>query len=74
MTAQTLKRLVGVLAIAAAVWLAVTLTADGGDGPISATGEITQFFEGMDESSVTAVRFTGGGSSSSSYASRKNGW
>jgi len=58
-TEQTLKRLVGVLVAAIVVWIAAVSLSSDGDGPILATGDITAFFEGVDTSSVTAVRFTG---------------
>jgi hypothetical protein len=58
-TEQTLKRLIAVLVAAIVVWVAAVSLSSDGDGPIVATGAITEFFDGVDSSSATAVRFIG---------------
>jgi len=58
MSERMLKQLVGALVVAVALWLvAAFLTGDGGS--ISAAGDIANFFEGLDESSVRGVRIEG---------------
>ena len=59
MSERTLKRLLGALGGAALIWLVVFLTANReGDTPAEVTGEIATFFEGVSDSTVTAVTFS----------------
>lgn len=55
MTELTLKRLLGVFAIAVAVWVVSSLLSGGGSGAITAPGEISGFFDGVDATTVTAI-------------------
>lgn len=57
MSERTLKQLVGALAVVAGLWLVVSLVARGGGGGIDAPTEIGATFDGVDGSSVQAVRF-----------------
>lgn len=58
MSETTLKRLVGALVIAVALWVVVKLAA-GDQGGIAATGDIARFFEGMGDSAIESVRMSG---------------
>ena len=58
MSERMLKQLVGALAITVALWAIVSFLSGGG-GSISASGEITDLFEGLGESSIDAVRIEG---------------
>lgn len=58
MSERTLKQLVGALAVVAVLWAVASLIARGG-GSIDAPTELGAVFEGVDPSSVTAVRFIG---------------
>lgn len=60
MSELALKRLVGALAVVVMLWLGAMLITDG-SGSISASGEITGFFDGVDSASVDAVRIGDGG-------------
>lgn len=56
MTERTLKRLVGALAVAVALWIVAELIS-GGSGSIGASGEIAGFFDDVDAESLEAIRF-----------------
>jgi hypothetical protein len=55
MTERTLKRLVGALAVAVALWIIAELVS-GGSGSIGASGEIAGFFDDVDTASLAALR------------------
>lgn len=59
MSERTLKRLVGALAVAVALWVVTSLVAGGGGGAAGPAGEITTIFEGVSESTLEAVRLSG---------------
>lgn len=58
MSESTLKKLVGALALVAVVWVVVTLMSRGG-GSIDAPNDLGAVFDGVTDSTVTAVRFVG---------------
>ncbi len=59
MSDQTLKRIFGALAILVMLWVgSVLLSGRGGEGPTT-DGGITSFFEGLDATTVDAVRIAG---------------
>ena len=59
MNEQTLKRIFGALAILVMLWLgSVLLSGRGGGGPTT-DGAIASFFEGLDATTVDAVRIAG---------------
>ena len=58
MSERSLKQLVGALAVVAVLWAVASLIGRGG-GAIDAPTELGAVFEGVDPSSVTAVRFIG---------------
>jgi Domain of unknown function (DUF4340) len=58
MSEQNLKKLVGVLAIAVAVWL-VSLLFSGGSGSIAASGEISGFFDDVESASIVSLEIVG---------------
>ncbi|MEQ1856895.1 MAG: DUF4340 domain-containing protein [Longimicrobiales bacterium] len=61
MSARTLQRLLGALGAAAAIWLVVFLAADRAaesEADPVIEGPIVGFFDGVDESTLTAARFT----------------
>jgi uncharacterized protein DUF4340 len=58
MSEQGLKKLVGALAIAVAVWLVSSLFSDG-SGSISASGEINGFFDDIERASITSLEMAG---------------
>jgi uncharacterized protein DUF4340 len=58
MSEQALKRLVGALVVAVALWGVTTLLSSDGDGARAASGEIATLLDGISETSVSAVRMT----------------
>ncbi|MGD2046098.1 MAG: DUF4340 domain-containing protein [Gemmatimonadota bacterium] len=56
MSERALKRLVGALAVVFALWLVAYLVTRGG-GSIDAPSDVAAAFDGVDETSVTAIRF-----------------
>lgn len=56
MSERALKRLVGALAVVGGLWLVALLVSRGG-GSIDAPNDLGATFEGVDATSVTAVRF-----------------
>lgn len=56
MSERTLKQLVGALAIVAGLWLVASLVSRGGDS-IEAPAGLGATFEGVEPTSVTAIRF-----------------
>ena len=59
MSEQTLKRIFGALGILVLLWLgSVWLSGRGGEGP-APDGSVASFFEGLDETTVDAVRIAG---------------
>lgn len=60
MSEVALKRLVGALAVVAGLWVIASLVSRGG-GSIEAPTDLGTVFEGVDETSVAAVRFVGAG-------------
>jgi hypothetical protein len=58
MSESTLKKLVGALAVVAALWVLATLLSRGG-GSIEAPNDLAATFDGVADSTVTAVRFIG---------------
>ncbi len=56
MSERALKQLVGALAVVVALWFVASLFSRGG-GSIDAPGGLDATFDGVDETSVTAVRF-----------------
>jgi len=58
---RTLKRLVGALVVLVGVWL-VSMLFSGGSGSISASGEMVDFFDGIDATTLEAVRMVRGDS------------
>lgn len=56
MSERTLKQLVGALAVVAGLWLVASLVTGGG-GAIDAPTALSETFDGVDATSVTAVRF-----------------
>ncbi|MDH3207529.1 MAG: DUF4340 domain-containing protein [Gemmatimonadota bacterium] len=56
MSERTLKQLVGALAVVGGLWLVASLVTGGGGG-IDAPTDLSETFEGVDATSVTAVRF-----------------
>lgn len=61
MSDRTLKRLVGALAVAVALWVVTALVTGGGGGSAAPSGEIATIFEGVSESTLEAVRLSGTG-------------
>jgi len=61
MSARTFKQLVTALLVVAISWGLASLFSRGGGDSIAATGEIATFFDGVNESSISAVRMAGGG-------------
>jgi len=59
MSARTLKQLVGALLVVAISWGLASLFSRGGGDSMAATGEIATFFDGVNESSISAVRMAG---------------
>ena len=59
MSARTLKQLVGVLLVVAISLGLASLFSRGGGDSMAATGEIATFFDGVNESSISAVRMAG---------------
>jgi len=60
MSERTLKQLVGALVVVVGLWAIAALFSSGG-GSIGAAGDIAGFFEGVDASTVSAVRLSGTG-------------
>ncbi|MAW73880.1 MAG: hypothetical protein CME11_06475 [Gemmatimonadetes bacterium] len=60
MSARTFKQLVTALLVVAISWGLASLFSRGGGDSIAATGEIATFFDGVNESSISAVRMAGG--------------
>lgn len=60
MSARTFKQLVAALLVVAISWGLASLFSRGGGDSIAATGEIATFFDGVNESSISAVRMAGG--------------
>jgi hypothetical protein len=58
MSDRVLKQLVGALAVVVAIW-AVTSLFSNDSGSIAASGEITEFFDGLDAQTVSVVRIDG---------------
>jgi hypothetical protein len=58
MSPRTLKRLLGALGAAAAVWLVVFLVSNREVSEPAIEGSIATFFEGVSDSTLDAVRFT----------------
>jgi hypothetical protein len=56
MSDRALKQLVGALAVVVVLWVVATLLSRAGDGSIDAGGDLAQFFDGVDATSVTSVR------------------
>jgi hypothetical protein len=56
MSERTLKRLVGALAVAVALWVIAELVSSG-SGSIGASGDIAGFFDDVDAESLEAIRF-----------------
>ena len=59
MSARTLKQLLGLLLVVAISWGLASLFSRRGGDSMAATGEIASFFDGVSESSVSAVRMAG---------------
>jgi hypothetical protein len=57
MSERALKQLVGGLAVLVTIWLVMALFR-GGSGSIEASGEMGSFFDGIDGTSVQAIRMT----------------
>ena len=60
MSARTFKQLVAALLVVAISWGLASLFSRRGGDSIAATGEIATFFDGVNESSISAVRMAGG--------------
>ena len=78
MSARTFKQLVAALLVVAISWGLASLFSRGGGDSIAATGEIATFFDGVNESSISAVRMAGGAGEIELLPSRDswtvNGW
>jgi hypothetical protein len=57
MSERSLKQLVGALAVVAGLWLVASLVSRSGGGTIDAPTDLGATFEGVDATSVEAVRF-----------------
>ena len=58
MSERALKQLVGALAVVVGLWVVASLFSGGGGGAIGASGEIVTFFDGVEESTISAVRLS----------------